>query len=325
MMHHEITFFFLHQTRPSSANVAISCGLTSRIFQNLPEPGQKEHNNCSRVVTTNKTGDHSHHSTSFITHIIMMGFRLGERQRPVRYQIVLLFCASSCSKSCIFLRFVVLQIVLFSAFRRARNRVFFCVSSCSRSCFFLRFVVLQIVLFSAFRRAPNRAFFCVSSCSKSCFFLRFVVLQIVLFSAFRRAPNRAFFCVSSCSKSCFFLRFVVREIVLFSAFRRAPNRAFFCVSSCSKSCFFLRLLVRQTVFFPHSPASVPPCLMYYNVCLLAKTLGLALQFFPKATVLQMVLQIVLFYSGLFKTIKGKAQFMAPFFAPEKRQFLWIPS
>ena len=65
--------------------------------------------------------------------------------------------------------------------------------------------------------------------------------------------------------------------------------------------------------------------MYYNVCLLAKTLGLALQFFPKATVLQMVLQIVLFYSGLFKTIKGKAQFIAPFFAPEKLQFLWIPS
>ena len=172
MMHHEITFFFLHQTRPSSANVAISCGLTSRIFQNLPEPGQKEHNNCSRVVTTNKTGDHSHHSTSFITHIIMVGFRLGERQRPVRYQIV-----------------------LFSALRRAPNRAFF-----------LRLVVLQIVLFSAFHRAPNRPFFCVSSCSKSCFFLRFVVLQIVLFSAFRRAPNRAFFRVSSCSKSCFFLR-----------------------------------------------------------------------------------------------------------------------
>ena len=37
MMHHEITFFFLHQARPSSANVAVSCGLTSRIFQNFPE------------------------------------------------------------------------------------------------------------------------------------------------------------------------------------------------------------------------------------------------------------------------------------------------
>ena len=259
MMHHEITFFFLHQTRPSSANVAISCGLTSRIFQNLPEPGQKEHNNCSRVVTTNKTGDHSHHSTSFITHIIMMGFRLGERQRPVRYQIVLFsalrrapnrafFCVWSCSKSCSFLRFIVLQIVLFSAFRRAPNRAFFCVSSCSKSCFFLRFVVLQIVLFSAFRRAPNRAFFCVSSCSRSCFFLRFVVLQIVLFSAFRRAPNRAFFCVSSCAKSCFFLRFVVLQIVLFSAFRRAPNRAqngaFFCACSCAKLCFFRILQLR---------------------------------------------------------------------------------
>ena len=345
MMHHEITFFFLHQTRPSSANVAISCGLTSRIFQNLPEPGQKEHNNCSRVVTTNKTGDHSHHSTSFITHIIMMGSGL-VRQRPVRYQIVLFsafrrapnrafFCVSSCSKSCFFLRFVVLQIVLFSAFRRAPNRAFFCVSSCSKSCFFLRFVVLQIVLFCLRFVVLQIVLFCLRFVVLQIvlFSLRFVVLQIVLFSAFRRAPNRAFFCVSSCSKSCIFLRFVVLQIVLFSAFRRAPNRAFFCVSSCSKSCskscFFLRLLVGQILFFTHSlfhiAASVPPCLMYYSVCLLAKTLGLALQFFPKATVLQMVLQIVLFYSGLFKTIKGKAQFIAPFFAPEKLQFLWIPS
>ena len=64
--------------------------------------------------------------------------------------------------------------------------------------------------------------------------------------------------------------------------------------------------------------------MYY-IGLLAKTLGLALEFFPKVTVLQMVLQIVLFYLGLFKTLKGKAQFIAPFFAPEKLQFLWIPS
>ena len=115
----------------------------------------------------------------------MMGFRLGERQRPVRYQIVLFF-----------------------ALRRAPNRAFFCVWSCSKSCSFLRFIVIQIVLFSAFRRAPNRAFFCVSSCAKSCFFLRFVVLQIVLFSAFRRAPNRAqngaFFCACSCAKLCFF-------------------------------------------------------------------------------------------------------------------------
>ena len=178
--------------------------------------------------------------------------------------------------------------------------------------------MLQIVLVCAFSRAPNRAFFCISSCSKSCFFLRFVVLQIVLFSAFSRAPNRAFFCVSSCSKSCFFLRFVVHQIVLFSAVRRAPNRAlnraFFCACSCAKLCFF-------PLFSLHIAASVPPCLMYYNVCLLAKTLGLALPFFPKVAVLQMVLQIVLFYLVLFKTIKGKAQFIASFSAPEKLQFL----
>ena len=169
------------------------------------------------------------------THIMMMGFRLGE--------------AEAC---------------------KVPNCALFCVSSCTKSCFSLRFVVLRIVLFSAFRRAPNRVFFCGSSCSKSCFFSAFRrATKIVLFSAFRRAPNRAFF-----------LRFVVLQIVLFSAFRRAPNRAFFCVSPCSKSCFFLRLLVRQTVLFPHSPfhiaASVPPCLIYYNVGLLAKTLGLAL-------------------------------------------------
>ena len=172
MMHHEITFFFLHQTRPSSANVAISCGLTSRIFQNLPEPGKKEQNNCSRVVTTNKTGVHSHQATSFITHIIMMGFRLGKAEA---YKVPnrALFCASSWTKSCSFLQLAVHQILLFSAFRRAQNRAVFCVSSCSKSCSFLRFVVLQIVLF-----------------------------QIVLFSEFFVVQQIVLFSVSSCAKLC---------------------------------------------------------------------------------------------------------------------------
>ena len=96
-----------------------------------------------------------------------------------------LFCVSSCAKPCSFLCFVVHQIVLFSAFRRAQNCALFCVSS-----------------------APNRALFCVSRCAKSRSFLCFVVRQIVLFSAY--------------AKSCSFLRFVVHQIVRFSAFRRAP-------------------------------------------------------------------------------------------------------
>ena len=119
---------------------------------------------------------------------------------------------SSCSKSCFFLRFVVLQIVLFFCISSCnKNRAFFCVSSCSKSCFFLRFVVFQIVLFS---------------CSKSCFLLRFVVLQIVLFSSL--------FCVGSCSKSCPCLRLEVHQIVLFS---------------CAKSCSFLLVVVHQIVLF----------------------------------------------------------------------------
>ena len=108
------------------------------------------------------------------------------------------------------------QIVLFSVFRRARNRALFCVSSCAKSCSFLRIVVRQIVLFSAFRRAPNRAFFCVSSRAKS-----------RSFKPFFRAPNRAHFCVSSWAKSCSFLRLLMCQIVLFSALARGPNRVFF--------------------------------------------------------------------------------------------------
>ena len=185
----------------------VSHRASSKTFQNHDK---KNKITVQELSLPTKTGDHSHQATSFITRTHTHTHHHLVRQRPVRYQIVLL-----------------------SAFRRAPNRAFFCVWSCSKSCSFLPFVVLQIVLFSAFGRAPNRAFFCVSSCSKSRFFLRFVVLQIVPFSAFRRALNRAFL---RAPNRAIFLRFVVLQIVPFSGFRRAPNRVFFWVSSCAKLC-----------------------------------------------------------------------------------------
>ena len=140
------------------------------------------------------------------------------------------------------------QIVLFSGFLRAPNRVFFELSSCTKSCFFVVFFVHQIVFFCGFLRAPNgapvHAFLFddfasyTKSCSSSSFFVVFFVHQIVFF-----------FWFFSCTKSCFFLVFFVHQIVLFLCFLRAPNRAFFYFSSCTKSCFFLVFFVHQIVLF----------------------------------------------------------------------------
>ena len=150
-----------------NAHVAIYCGLKSRIFQNCPELEEIIYTIVQTLsLLTNLVI--SHRATSFITHIIIVEFQLGEAvacKVPNRA----LFCVSSCSKSYSFLRFVVHQIVLSSEFRRAPNRALCCVLPCSKSC-----------SFSGFRRPPNRALFC----SKSCSLLRFVVLQIVPTSFF---------------------------------------------------------------------------------------------------------------------------------------------
>ena len=157
MMHHEIMFCFLHQARPSSPNVTISCGLTSHIFQNLSESEGIIVQELSLPTKMVITAIELHHSSC--THIIMVEFQLGEAVACIRYQTV-----------------------LFSAFRRVPNRALFCFCLCTKPCSFARFAVHQIVLFSAFRRAPNCA-------------LGFVVHHTVLFSAVARAPSRAFFCI----------------------------------------------------------------------------------------------------------------------------------
>ena len=209
MMHHEIMFCFLHQARPSSPNVTISCGLTSHIFQNLSESEGIIVQELSLPTKMVITAIELHHSSC--THIIMtwssslVGQRFCSFLRIRRAPNRALFCVSPCC-----------QIVLFSAFCLCTKPCFFCcVSPCTKSCSFLRFVVLQIVLFSAFRRAPNCAFLCVSLCTTPCSFLRW-----------RRAPSRAlllrFFMLQIAVFGATFRRASI--IMLCSALRHAPNR-----------------------------------------------------------------------------------------------------
>ena len=149
------SIYFLHQTRPSSSTVAVSCGLTCSRIRRTNITVQELSLPTELVITAIKPS----YCTSFITHIIMVELQLGEAVAWCKAPNRALFEVPSCTKSCCF--------HLFSAFLRAPNRALFCVSSCAKSCSFPRLLVHQIVLF-----------FCACSCAKPCFIGIFCLLYI---------------------------------------------------------------------------------------------------------------------------------------------------